>query len=473
MASTTDGATDTGDTTDTAGSSTSTSGDTNTGGASAGGAGPGSGGSSNTTIGEAGSGGSDDGGHPIAGTDSYDCSAPEGDVPALMLSEVASGLTAPVNLTHPPNDDRLFVITLGGDVRIIKDGQLLDTPFLSLGNRVTVGGSPGDERGLLGIAFHPDYEQNGLFYLHFSAGSGVAGTSAGDTVIEEYQVSSDPDIADADSGRIVLTVEQPANSNNHKGGSINFGPDGLLYIGLGDGGGGGDNHGASGSGFAQNTSMLLGKILRIDPVESGGEPYSTPADNLVQDVPDAAPEIWDYGLRNPFRRSFDACTGDMYIGDVGQNCFEEVDVEARGKGHKNYGWNIMEGLHCYTGANSMNCPDAIGDCDQSGITLPQVELPRTSAQSVTGGSVYRGNSIPSLRGAYFYADYSANGVWYTRYDRDSGTVETPKSVTQELNAKNIVAIKNGNDGELYFVALGDIQGDALGEGGIYRLESAE
>lgn len=431
------------------------------------------GGASSTTDGGpttsgGGTGGTGGGGNnPIAGTDNYDCSPPEGEVPALKLTEVASGINVPVDVTHPPNDSRLFVITLTGDVRIIKDGQVVETPFLSLGNKVAVGGAGGDERGLLGIAFHPGYAENGLFYLHYSAGTGVPGANTSDTVIEEYKVSADPDVADPSSARVVLTVAQPDNGNalfqNHKGGSIDFGPDGLLYIGLGDGGGSGDDHGPSGSGFAQDTSRLLGKILRIDP--TGGDPYGTPADNLVQEISGAAPEIWDYGLRNPFRRSFDACTGDMYIGDVGQMMYEEITIEKAGEGRKNYGWNIWEGLHCYMG----------NSCSDEGIVAPLVEQEDPNS-SITGGSVYRGSSIPALRGAYFYADYVSNNVWYTRYNRDANAVEPSTSVSQELNANNIVAIKNGPDGELYFVALmtqGEISGSNRGEGAIYKLETAQ
>lgn len=418
--------------------------------------------STSTEGGPATTGTSTTGGGGGPGTQA-DCSPAEGEVPILTLTEVTGGINVPVDLTHPPGDDRMFVISLEGTVHIIKDGQLVQTPFLSLGNKVAVGGAPGDERGLLGIAFHPDYAENGLFYLHYSAGQGVPGAETSDTVIEEYHVSSDPDVADAASARVVLVVDQPSNGGgieNHKGGSIEFGPDGLLYIGLGDGGGSGDA-----MGNAQNTSVLLGKILRIDPVESGGMPYTTPPDNLVQDVASAAPEIWDYGLRNPFRFSFDVCNGDLYIGDVGQMMYEEITIEKAGDGHKNYGWNITEALHCY-GAQS---------CDQTGITPPLIELERPNT-SITGGSVYRGSSMPSLRGAYFYADYGSGNVWYTRYDRDAGTVAQSTSVTQDLNVENIVAIKNGNDGELYFVSLvadGKIGAGNLGEGAIYKLTAAE
>jgi len=425
-------------------------------GSSSGGASNGTGGGPATTGGGNGGGGTSGGGDSEA-----DCSAAEGDVPALTLTPFVTGINVPVDITYPPGDDRMFVITLEGDVRVIKDGELVEEPFLSLGDRVIVGGGPGDERGLLGIAFHPDYAENGLFYVHYSAGQGIDGASNGDSVIEEYHVSSDPDVADPASARLVLTVDQPNGQTNHKGGSIAFGPDGLLYIGLGDGGGGGDT-----TGNGQNTSVLLGKILRIDPVGSAPREYTTPADNLVQDVAGAAPEIWDYGLRNPFRFSFDLCEGDLYIGDVGQNMYEEITVEKAGEGHKNYGWNITEALHCYDGDT----------CNQDGITPPLIEIARPTATSITGGAVYRGSSIPGLRGVYFYADYAQSAVWYTRYNRDAHSVETPTSVTQELNPTNIVAIKNGPDGELYFVALlaeGRISATNLGEGAVYKLTAAQ
>ena len=387
-----------------------------------------------------------------------DCSPAEGEIPALALTPVATGINVPVDLAYAPGDDRLFVATLDGDVRIIKDGEVVQEPFLSLGNRVVVGGSLGDERGLLGLTFHPDYAENGLFYVYYTAGQGVDGAAAGDSVLEEYKVSANADVADAASGRVVLVVEQPS-STNHKGGTVAFGSDGLLYWGLGDGGGFGDM-----AGNGQNTSALLGKILRINPLESGGMPYTTPPDNLVMSVSGAAPEIWDYGLRNPFRFSFDACNGDLYIGDVGQDLYEEISIEKAGEGRKNYGWRITEALHCYNADN----------CNQDGITPPLIEIPDAQGQSVTGGSVYRGSSIPGLRGVYFYADYMRNNVWYTRYDRDANAVETPTSVSQDLNVTSVVAIKNGPDGELYFVSIGSgLSNNNHPAGTVYKLTVAE
>jgi len=421
------------------------------------------GGSGNGTEGGPATGGGTGGGTTgtTGGGDgtSADCSAAEGDIPALKLTEFATGINVPVDIAYPPGDDRLFVITLDGNVRIIKDGQVVEEPFLSLGNKVVVGGALGNERGLLGIAFHPDYATNGLFYLHYSAGQGIDGASDGDSVIEEYKVSDDPDVADPATARLVLTVDQPNGQNNHKGGTIAFGSDDLLYIGLGDGGGGGDM-----MGNGQNTAVLLGKILRIDPVGSGPREYTTPADNLIMTDSGAAPEVWDFGLRNPFRFGFDQCNGDLYIGDVGQDEYEEVSIEKAGEGRKNYGWNTMEALHCYGGAT----------CDQDGITPPMIEAADAVAQSITGGAVYRGSAIPGLRGVYFYADYMKNNVWYTRYDRDANTVSTPTSISQDLNVTSVVAIRNGADGEVYFVKIGTgLSNTARPEGTIYKLESAD
>ena len=424
-------------------------------------AGNGSGGASGGTSGGAANGGATTvDGKRVPGTDGYNCSPPSGTVPALKATAVvATGLAQPIFAAHAPNDDagRLFVLERAGTIRVVKAGALVAKPFLDIKAKVVAGTANGDERGLLALAFHPNYATNGLFYVHYSDKADANDT--GDTIIEEYKVGSEtPDEADASSARLLLKVEQPDNSStvfrNHKGGAIDFGADGLLYIGLGDGGGSGDKDASHGTGNGQDLSKLLGKILRLDPTKSASAAYTIPAGNLKDKMAAAAPEIWDYGLRNPFRSSFDGCTGDLYIGDVGQDKWEEVDIEKAGEGHKNYGWNKTEGLHCYQPASA---------CDETGITKPVTEYDHNTGKSITGGAVYRGHAIPGLRGAYVYADHQSNTIWSTVYDRSKGTASTPKSLKQDINnVTSIVAIRNGADGELYFVSL---------MGGLYRLEA--
>ena len=425
-------------------------------GGSAGNSGGGANQSSGGGSGDNGSGGSGNEFSGVPGAEGFDCSPPMGDVPALKATAVVTtGLSQAMHVAYEPGGaaNRLFVLEREGVIRVIDDGALVSTPFLDFSSKAVAGAAGGDERGALGFAFHPDYATNGLFYVHYS--DAADSNDSGDSIIEEYKVTSDANVADASSGRLVLKVEQPVHSNaafkNHKGGAINFGRDGFLYIGLGDGGSSGDPQGNG-----QSLTSLLGKILRINPVESGGNPYSSPAGNLKDTMASALPEIWDYGLRNPFRSSFDGCTGDFYIGEVGQNAWEEVNIEKVGEGGKNYGWNTMEGTHCY---------QPMTDCDQTGLTLPVLDYDRQAGQSITGGAVYRGSSIPGLRGAYFYADYQANKVWMTVYDRNTGAISTPVSLTQDLsNVSQIVSIANGSDGELYLVSLMN---------GVYKLESAE
>ncbi len=374
----------------------------------------------------------------------FDCRNPNGSVPALQATPISRGqLAEPIDLTFEPNasKNRLFVLERGGRVRILEDGQLLAKPFLDISTKVASEG----EQGLLGMAFHPDYAENGLLYLHYSNGT----DDSGDTIIEEYKVSTDANIADEGSARLLLKIEQPYN--NHNGGSINFGADNLLYIALGDGGSGGDPQQRG-----QDLTTLLGKILRIDPTQSEELPYTIPQGNLKDSQNEAAPEIWDYGVRNPFRTSFDGCTGDFYIADVGQDELEELNVEPRGKGGRNYGWNVMEGKACYP-------PDA--ECDSQPFTAPVWDYGRSSGKSITGGAVYRGAGIPALRGTYFFADYSSGTIWSTRWDPQRSEVSTPVSQTVDLsNVQRVVAISNGADGELYFVSL-------LGD--VFKLEAAE
>jgi glucose/arabinose dehydrogenase len=318
---------------------------------------------------------------------------PEGS--GVRLEEVATGLSSPLYLTAPPGDPRLFIVEKTGAIRIVKDALLLPDPFLDLSSRISNGG----EQGLLGLAFDPDYATTRRFIVHYT-------DVAGNTVVSRFAASDDPDRAEPGSEQIILTQTQPFS--NHNGGQIVFGPDGFLYLGLGDGGGSGDpdNHG-------QDVSDLLGSILRIDV--RNGEPYTIPSDNPF--LQSGAPEVWSYGLRNPWRFSFDRATGDLYIADVGQNQWEEIDVslasEGAGRG-LNYGWRIMEGSHCFAEAG----------CDQAGLMLPALEYDHAEGCSVTGGYVYRGSAIPALQGHYFYGDYCQGWVRSFRYSEGAATSRT-------------------------------------------------
>jgi glucose/arabinose dehydrogenase len=295
-------------------------------------------------------------------------------------------LSSPVFLTAPTGDvGRLFIVEQGGLIRILNslDGTPRATPFLDVAGLIVTGG----EQGLLGMAFDPNYAGNGRFYIYYT-------NTAGDIVIARYGVSSNPDIANAGAQAILKTIAHPTNQN-HNGGMLAFGPDGCLYAGIGDGGGRGDPNGN-----AQNTNSLLGKILRLDP-ETGS---ACGTDNPFANGTGGAPEVWSFGLRNPWRFSFDRSTGVLYIGDVGQDQREEVDAVVgpnAGQG-VNFGWNIMEGFACF------NPPSG---CNSSGLTPPILDYSHDAgACSVTGGYVYRGTLNPAVNGSYFYADYCAGFV---------------------------------------------------------------
>jgi len=454
----------TGGATATGGDSSTTGGATSTGGTDATGGGATTGGATSTGGGDGTGGGGPTTGGIVPGTDNYDCSPASGTVPALQLVEVTDGLDTPILVTHAPNDlERMFVVEQNGSIAIVENGTVLETRFLEFEEKVFSepdGMGAFNEQGFLGLAFHPDYETNGLFYVHYNAaasGNVYPGATNGDAIVSEFHVSDDPNVADAASERVVLFIDDPAV--NHNGGTIAFGSDGYLYYGLGDGGGGGDPNDNG-----QNPATLNGKILRIDPLESGEEPYTTPADNLIEAEPSAAPEVWDYGLRNPYRFNFDACTGALYIGDVGQNAWEEVNVELAGEGHKNYGWNVMEATHCYEAST----------CDETGLTLPIAEYENPQpvnqgdpnpSRAVIGGTVYRGADVSALRGAYFYLDAYSGETWYLFYNEDSGEVTGPTRVDEDLNPAGdelfIAAIQNAADGELLFVSRG--------QGAIYQL----
>jgi glucose/arabinose dehydrogenase len=345
-------------------------------------------------------------------------------VPALSLVLVAQGLDAPLYVTAPPGDtQRIFIVEQSGRIRILRNGTLLPTPFLDLSGRISSGG----ERGLLGLAFHPQYAANRRFVVYYT-------NPSGDTRVSVFQASSNPDLADAASEQVILAVTQPFA--NHNGGMVVFGPDGKLYIGLGDGGSGGDPQGNG-----QNRNVLLGKILRLDVNGSGQA--SVPADNPFAGQSGRRPEIWSYGLRNPWRFSFDRTLGDLYIGDVGQSAREEIDVSTEaaqlGRG-LNYGWNTMEGTACYSPSTG---------CVRTGLTLPVLDYDHGAGCSVTGGYVYRGAAIPPLRGTYFYGDYCQGWV---RSFRLSGTgVTLPTDWASLRPGGQITSFGEDGQGEIYIV----------------------
>jgi glucose/arabinose dehydrogenase len=314
-------------------------------------------------------------------TDSVPVTVTGGGTAAPALLPITTSLTSPVFAAAPPGDaSRLFVVEQRGTIRVLRNDTLLPSPFLDIQALV----SGGDEQGLLSMAFHPTYAANGYVYVSYTD---VAGTSK----VVRYRVSG-PETANPSSAFPVLSVDQPYA--NHNGGLISFGPDGKLYVGLGDGGSGGDPHG-----HGQNVATLLGSMLRLDV--DAGSPYAVPPDNPFVGRTGARGEIWMYGLRNPWRFSFDRALGDFYVGDVGQAAREEVDVvPAPITGGLNFGWNIMEGMSCYNAAT----------CSTTGLTLPVVEYPHTQGCSITGGYVYRGSDVPQLQGRYLYADYCAGWV---------------------------------------------------------------
>ncbi len=340
---------------------------------------------------------------------------------ALTVVQIVTGLSSPVFLTAPANDPRLFIVEQPGRIRIVQNGALLPTAFLDVSSQISSGG----ERGLLGLAFHPRYASNGFFYVNFT------GTD-GHTRVMRYTVSSNPNIATASSAKLIIRVDQPYA--NHNGGMITFGPDGMLYIGMGDGGSGGDpqNH-------AQNRGDLLGDMLRLNV--DVGDPYTPAAGNPYLSTPGALPEIWAYGLRNPWRFSFDRGAPNLYIGDVGQNAREEVNVVAATAAGINYGWRIMEGTQCYSPAS----------CTQTGLTLPVLDYTHASGGcSITGGYVYRGSAIPEIAGHYFYSDYCAGFLRSFRYANGSAT----EMRDWDLTLGSVLSFGEDAAGELY-VLTGD------------------
>lgn len=349
---------------------------------------------------------------------------------ALTLEEVARGLEDPLYLTSPPGDPRLFIVEQPGRIRIIEKGKLLPTPFIDITDRVRNGG----ERGLLSVAFHPAYKSNRFFYINYTDRNG-------DTHIERYSVSSNPNVADTKSAKLILFVKQPYP--NHNGGHIQFGPDGMLYIAMGDGGSGGDPHGNG-----QNLKTLLGKLLRIDV--DHGDPYSAPADNPFVKQRDARGEIWAYGLRNPWRFAFDPGSKLLYIADVGQDRLEEIDVTVFAQKGLNYGWNTMEGSSCFSSSFFTK------SCNRNGLVLPALEYDHSQGCTVIGGYVYRGRAIPEIVGQYFYSDYCSG--FLRSFKSTQGTV-SERHTWDVGELGSVLSFGEDAAGELY----------VLSESGVYRI----
>jgi glucose/arabinose dehydrogenase len=361
-------------------------------------------------------------------------SVPTADGPAIELELFLDGLSNPVYLTHAGDgSDRLFVVEQPGTIRVYEQGALKAQPFLDIRDRVRFGG----ERGLLSVAFHPQYAENGRFFVNYTR------QPDGATVIAEYRVSDNPNTAERGSERVMLVIEQPFP--NHNGGQLQFGPDGTLYIGMGDGGAAGDP-----LGHGQNLSTLLGALLRIDV--DGREPYTLPTDNPFVGQAGARGEIWAYGLRNPWRFSFDRCTGRLFLADVGQDRWEEVDLIEKGG---NYGWNVMEGVHCFR--------PPIG-CRTEGLELPIAEYDHSLGCSITGGYVYRGTHILGLIGRYVFGDFCSGRIWALRPLAPDAWRADEWRMDELLDTPlNISSFGEDEAGELYVLDL---------NGAIYRFKTA-
>ena len=389
-------------------------------------------------------------------------------IPLLLFAEeknlssvlIADGYKKPVFITSSPNNAKLlYIVEQAGLIKLINDGKKLSRPFFDINKRVVNPNRPGDERGLLGFAFHPNHTNNGKFYINYM-------DNDGNTIISEFSTNSELR-ADHKSERIILKLKQPYG--NHNGGDIQFGPDGYLYISIGDGGKAGDPLNAG-----QDLSSLFGKIIRID-IEQ--EPYGIPKSNPFFGQKDKREEIWAWGLRNVWRFSFDKQTGDKYLADVGQNKWEEVNFEpASSKGGLNYGWRIMEANHCY---------DPKENCPTEGLIKPIIEYPNDANHpafafriieelsfsetdvegcSVTGGYVYRGQKIKSMQGQYIFGDYCSGNIWTLKVV--NGKAINFKNRTEEINIGGgefttyISSFGQDSDGEIYIIDY---------NGGIYKL----
>jgi glucose/arabinose dehydrogenase len=333
---------------------------------------------------------------------------------------VSAGLSGPVFMTQPLDDGRIFVVEQVGRIRIVRNGVLQTTPFLDISSRVLSGG----ERGLLSVAFHPQYATNHFFYVYFTT------QTNGDIHIERFTTTANPDVADPATAKVIITAPH-SSFDNHNGGLVSFGPDGMLYAGLGDGGSSGDP-----LGNGQNFNSILASLIRIDV--DHGDPYSIPANNPFVGQANHRGEVWAKGLRNPWRYAFDKSSGLLYIADVGQDLHEEVDVVPATSGGLDFGWNITEGFSCYNAAT----------CSKTGLTAPIIDYPHTGACSITGGYVYRGTAIQGLQGHYFYSDYCAGFLKSFRYSNGAAADQTDWAITKS----SVTSFGQDIDGEIYMIA---------------------
>ncbi len=363
----------------------------------------------------------------------------------LKVATIATNLQAPTAIAFPSNGE-VWITEQGGKIKVIKNGKVSDVPILDLKSKLKKFFEGYDERGLLGITLHPQFKTNKKFYVFYSVNS----TQKSDhtSVIAEYQYTDGLAPLDPNSGRVIFTIENP--QSNHNGGCLQFGPDGYLYISVGDGGGQGDKHGTIGNG--QDMDTWHGKILRVDV--NTESTYLVPKDNPFIGKEGYKPEIWAYGFRNPWRFSFDKTTGQLFVGDVGQDKWEEVDIVKKGA---NYGWRIAEGTHCYNPATA---------CDLKGITMPISEYPHTEGLSVTGGYVYNGKQLPGLKNKYVFADWTGP-VFYLQ---KVGTKWSKGKITLQNFPKTarITSFGEDQDGELY-VLTNPETGPENKEGIVYKI----
>jgi glucose/arabinose dehydrogenase len=363
----------------------------------------------------------------------------------LKVQKLAGDLQAPTAMAFPGNGS-IWITEQTGKIRILKNGKLSDVPLLDLGSKLPKLSNSYEERGLLGIALHPKFKVNKKFYVFYSLPSD--GKFNHKDVVAEYKLASNGTQVQENTGRIIISAEKP--DGNHNGGAVQFGPDGYLYISFGDGGGQGDKHGEIGNG--QSLKTLLSKILRIDVNTDSA--YRIPTDNPFVNQPEAKGEIWAYGFRNPYRMTFDKASGQLFVGDVGQDTWEEVDIVRKGG---NYGWRLQEGNHCYNPATG---------CAVKGIIKPVAEYNHREGVSITGGYIYNGKTIPALKGKYFFADWTGPVSYLKKLGENW---QRGKVVLKNLpEGLKVTGFGEDDASELYMLTNPDT-GPGNKEGSVYRI----